>query len=690
MQKRTQRSLSLVFCVCALLGAPISLPGQVGDLSAKAQSLLGNQPIVPGAAYPTVLSLPGSPFHPVSYTTVNMVEQLAHSSTGTVKLPPGDYSIPIRLLCTSVHVANTQHGLSYHMVPLEGQRAPVLIPLLSRAPAANIQYQPLQTLVWQMEGGLTYNALPPESKQLVDQLIPEYRDQLNEDFLAALQKKCSATNVIVNLADQLSGRHRLNSCPQEVQSAIQQYQAVRQALIQESSSFDALSRQLVTVLPNEAQNVSPTMWSRINSRVYARIPGGHVYGERANLQLRVLPSQTSTPTANGDQALLRREALTHTEDGTPSTLAQGDSADVPLEAMLSYPNDASLLQALGWVMDSQNTQEPGTGYALALKIVPVPSTYMLINSTELSSLQQYLPSGTWLGMGVADTALFSPSYVALADRLLNLLSDLADAVQSFDELGTIGLAKFTSQQLWSLNPQSPPYFVVTAANSIIAATTEAQETLLKKSSCAVATGAQYVPMFIAGPGQYLVVLVMGLSSDPSSASLESLANVVYGFSVGLGQCGQYPNTTIGFQVTEVTVSESVESATTTSCPTVVAASIDDSGNTRKTWNITLPCSALQQSPMVKPTTMASQTKGSVTQPKKPVADETIIENINNKLLAHPLLKSREILVTSRKGTVTLAGTVNAPSEKTEAERIAKGTNGVQRVVNQLTVSASSD
>ena len=48
-------------------------------------------------AYPTVASLPISPFAPMAYNTESVIEQLSNSSTGIVRLPPGDYSITVRL-----------------------------------------------------------------------------------------------------------------------------------------------------------------------------------------------------------------------------------------------------------------------------------------------------------------------------------------------------------------------------------------------------------------------------------------------------------------------------------------------------------------------------------------------------------------------------------------------------------------
>jgi hypothetical protein len=70
------------------------LPGRLGRFN----PLVPKEPMVadPNSAYPRVPSPPGGPFSPVSYGTDSLVAQLAHSSDGIIRLPPGDYSIPVR------------------------------------------------------------------------------------------------------------------------------------------------------------------------------------------------------------------------------------------------------------------------------------------------------------------------------------------------------------------------------------------------------------------------------------------------------------------------------------------------------------------------------------------------------------------------------------------------------------------
>ncbi len=127
--------------------------------------LAPREPIVidPQSVYPMVPTPPGPPFSGVSYGTSSIIGQLAHSSDGVVRLPPGDYTILVRMYCTGIHVAGTQRGLRYALAPLTGSRAPILRALLSRSPAARVEYWPLQQLIWEIEGGLTYNEMPVQS-----------------------------------------------------------------------------------------------------------------------------------------------------------------------------------------------------------------------------------------------------------------------------------------------------------------------------------------------------------------------------------------------------------------------------------------------------------------------------------------------------------------------------------------------
>jgi hypothetical protein len=70
-------------------------------------------------------------------------------------------------------------------------------------------------------------------------------------------------------------------------------------------------------------------------------------------------------------------------------------------------------------------------------------------------------------------------------------------------------------------------------------------------------------------------------------------------------------------------------------------------------------------------------------------DNAITTQVQAKLFDDPVLKTRDIHVTSDKGTVTLTGTVGTDLEKAAVERIAGQADGVKKVVDQLVVSSAS-
>lgn len=74
-------------------------------------------------------------------------------------------------------------------------------------------------------------------------------------------------------------------------------------------------------------------------------------------------------------------------------------------------------------------------------------------------------------------------------------------------------------------------------------------------------------------------------------------------------------------------------------------------------------------------------------PAKLLADDIVSQSVTAALLLNPIVASYEMVANSRRGVVTLTGTVDTFFEKAEAEDIASRANGVLGVTNHLAVNS---
>lgn len=68
-----------------------------------------------------------------------------------------------------------------------------------------------------------------------------------------------------------------------------------------------------------------------------------------------------------------------------------------------------------------------------------------------------------------------------------------------------------------------------------------------------------------------------------------------------------------------------------------------------------------------------------------IDDSAITTKVKAAFAADNDVSALAVKVKTYKGTVQLSGFVNTAAEKAEAERLARGVNGVQNVVNNITV-----
>jgi hypothetical protein len=150
--------------------------------TAAASTLLNNQlPITLNAksAYPTVATLPGPPFSPIALQITPAMLSLP--------LPPGDYVINVWAFCTEYSVHRPGRGVAYDLAPLQGKLSKVVATILWRGTMAKVSPQQLMGVTWAIQAGLVYDQMPQDYKSLIDQLVPDYKGQLNGDFFQQLQ-----------------------------------------------------------------------------------------------------------------------------------------------------------------------------------------------------------------------------------------------------------------------------------------------------------------------------------------------------------------------------------------------------------------------------------------------------------------------------------------------------------------------
>jgi len=68
-----------------------------------------------------------------------------------------------------------------------------------------------------------------------------------------------------------------------------------------------------------------------------------------------------------------------------------------------------------------------------------------------------------------------------------------------------------------------------------------------------------------------------------------------------------------------------------------------------------------------------------------IDDKTILASVKTKLVADKVSNLTKVNVDVTNGTVYLAGNVDSAEQKSRAERIAQGVNGVRSVANNLEV-----
>lgn len=280
-------------------GFPIPIPGvdpQSIAINAAARQMApfiaAKAPVILdwNAVFPTVQLLPGRPFSPITGAVANtrrtdLERQLAHSTTGVVNMPTGDYALQIRVYCTDIH-RHAGHQALWLMGPLRGARANVLAAMYARASGKDIAFHDLQSLSWALQAGMRYDELGTAQRNLANQLIPDFRGQIAGSFLDQVQGQWGRVSSTIPGAPSLdSALGRMGDAGQTVINI----RYARDTILANANNYDALSRALAPPGgSSQDSNVGDPPWSIATERVYMRILTPGNFGSTSVVQIRVL------------------------------------------------------------------------------------------------------------------------------------------------------------------------------------------------------------------------------------------------------------------------------------------------------------------------------------------------------------------------------------------------------------------
>ena len=258
-------------------------------------TLLNNQlplKLDANSLYPTVATPPGEPFEPLPL-------QLSAEAMNE-PLPPGDYVIRALAFCSEYSVHCPAAGVAYELGPLQGKAATAIATLLRRGIIEKGRSpHELQAVSWTIQAGVTYAKMPKLYQAIVDDVIPEYRNQLGGDFIQNIEDIYQANAKAAGLPPLEKLLASLGKAGQLALTANRQ----RQAILRQNTN-DQLRDQ--TLFAGQERRIAPVKaaegpWTvRIPGRAYVRyrVVGGNMAANN-EIQIRILPQVSDALAWNG-------------------------------------------------------------------------------------------------------------------------------------------------------------------------------------------------------------------------------------------------------------------------------------------------------------------------------------------------------------------------------------------------------
>jgi FecR protein len=330
---------------------------------AAIETLLKNQlPLTLNAkdVYPTVTTLPGGPFSPTPLQLT--ADQLSQPLT------PGDYTINTLDFCSEYSVHEPGAGVAYVLGPYEGKAAGAIGALIWRGTVQyNINPNTLQAVSWTIQSGLTYSQMPKTYQAIVDQVIPDFKNEIASDFIVNLEttyNDAAKTAQLPPLDTMLAkmGAPGQLALDAERQRAILTAQNTNDQL-REQTLFQGQESGIYT--PVKAETGPWT--ERVKDQVYMKllIAGGNMNTNNV-MQIRIMPS----PTANASNT--RGNAhLVRTSYGEPQPQPEPQITPALAEAAVTI---AGIMQGTLGYSQGQGAQALGQVPVVSQNPAPAPSS----------------------------------------------------------------------------------------------------------------------------------------------------------------------------------------------------------------------------------------------------------------------------------------------------------------------------
>jgi FecR protein len=330
---------------------------------AAIETLLNNQlPLTLNAkdVYPTVTTLPGGPFSPTPLQLT--ADQLSQPLT------PGDYTINTLDFCSEYSVHEPGAGVAYVLGPYEGKAAGAIGALIWRGTVQyNINPNTLQAVSWTIQSGLTYSQMPKTYQAIVDQVIPDFKNEIASDFIVNLETTYNDAAKTAQLPPLDTMLAKMGAPGQLALDAERQ-----RAILTAQNTNDQL-RQQTLFQGQESGIYTPVKaetgpWTeRVKDQVYMKllIAGGNMNTNNV-MQIRIMPSPTANASNTSGNAHLVRASY-----GEPQPQPEPQITPALAEAAVTI---AGIMQGTLGYSQGQGAQALGQVPVVSQNPAPAPSS----------------------------------------------------------------------------------------------------------------------------------------------------------------------------------------------------------------------------------------------------------------------------------------------------------------------------